>query len=368
MNNPQQNYRYIKLWGQDEKGKSILSVIAKRTYKIVPNDRCVPSSIQEPLTIGDTYFDNGDSLTASCEQESDLIPFKTSTDVVLNGFAHAPENKPVRELPVGIQIGDTSKYIYITGNRTCIHRMILDPIFTEPEPFTTMALRYENAYGGTDVRSSDSMTFMYPRNPIGKGFVMKKKKYAIDGLELPNLEDPAHLVVPDGLAVEKIKHWQDFPVPQSFGWYNKAWFPRVTYAGVMQADTPTYDGISETSSAEYGPKNFVESFKQFEMPVIDFRFFNGASFGLSLPFLCGSETVRLQNLDPYFPDLRFQLPDEKPSISIDIGEGPREAKTVLHTLMIFKEKNRVCLTWRGAVPYNGPKRPQYFKDSKVKVE
>lgn len=365
--NKEGKYSVIMLPGQDDSGKHILSVIAKRTYDIVPGECCVPSSKQIPLTPGDTYFDNGNPMSTSCEQESDYIPFKLATDVVFNGKAYAPENKPVLQLPVQIQINDLAQTILVIGNRTCTHRQFLNPVFSEPEPFTTMDIRFENAYGGIDTASHEAREFAYPRNPIGKGFALKGKKDCIEGLELPNLEDPEFLINPDMIVMDKMIYWEQYPTPQSFGWYGKSWFPRASFAGVMPADTVIYEKIREVSMG-YVPRDHIESFKKLKMKIMDFRFFNGATPGMTLPYMKGDECIKLLNLDPEYPELRFQLPNEKPHMSIDIGDGVNDLDVVLHTFMIFKEQNKVCLTWRGAMPYGGPEQFQFFKDLNVSVE
>ena len=89
------------------------------------------------------------------------------------------------------------------------------------------------------------------------------------------------------------------------------------------------------------------------LPDMDFRFFNGASSGLVVPFLSGTETVALLNLDPS-GEIQFQLPGERPTIGLDIGEGVQEPPVFLHTVLIRLEERQVDLVWRGAVAYPGP--------------
>lgn len=360
-------FQHIMLPAQDENGKHILSVIAKRTYDILPNERLRASETQAPLTPGDLYFNNGDPLTTSCEQESDYVPYKCATDVVFNGKAYAPHKRKAIELPVELHIGKWVKRIIVFGNRTCTYRKFFKPVYSEPEPFYTMDIRYENTYGGTNINPTNGQNLSYPRNPIGKGFIFTNTRESLNSLELPNLEDPNDILTPEFMFVEKMENWQNFPMPQSFGWYGKSWFPRATFAGVMPADTPLYDEIREAHIG-YVPKEHIEDFKKLKMKVMDFRFFNGATPGLSFPFLSGNEVVKLVNLDPHFPDLRFMLPGEKPSIGIDTGDGPKEVEVYLHTVMILKEQNQVCLTWRGSLPYGGPDQFKYFKDFDIVVE
>ena len=87
---------------------------------------------------------------------------------------------------------------------------------------------------------------------------------------------------------------------------------------------------------------------------MDFRFFCGASPGLAVPFLKGNERVQLLNLHPDGA-LSFTLPDDRPKIGVDIGNGLSEPQVVLQTVQIRCEdaKPQVDLVWRGAVPYPG---------------
>jgi hypothetical protein len=87
---------------------------------------------------------------------------------------------------------------------------------------------------------------------------------------------------------------------------------------------------------------------------MDFHFFNGASPGLVVPYLNGDEPVRLTNLSPEC-ELVFQLPGDRPRMSVNIGFGFQEPSIVaLHTVMFRMEQRQLDLVWRGAVPYPGP--------------
>ena len=85
---------------------------------------------------------------------------------------------------------------------------------------------------------------------------------------------------------------------------------------------------------------------------MDFRFFNGASAGLSLPYLQGGESVTTDFLTPE-GRFTFQLPSERPTISIDIGEDAQQTQVVLHTVMIHMEERKLDMVWRGGIRYPG---------------
>lgn len=344
-------------------GSPILTVIAKKTYNLIPNQTCTPSDTQLPLLAADAFFENGDPVTASCEFESDFIPYKPFVDIVLNGKAHAPGGKAVPSLT----ISEYTKSIVVFGNRRCRHRPSLDPVWSDPEPFIEMDLRYERAYGGVDIHSrEDNGALIYPRNPLGRGYVASNRKEAIDGLHMPNLEEPGNLLTPSSLIVEKPEDWQHKPLPQSFGWYGKSWFPRCTYAGVMPEHASIYQELREASLG-YVPSDLIENFKKLKLPMMNFRFFNGAPVDMQLEGIAGDESITLTGMDSQ-GDFSFELPEDTPCIAIDIGNGFQTPPVHVQTVCILKEQFRLYMVWRASLPYPGPERMHELPTLAVHVE
>lgn len=360
-------YVYVLLPAQKPDGAHILGAVVKRTYDINTDGSCTPSAEQAPLVTADKFYEGKDPLTASCLMESDFIPYKAATDVVVIGKAHAPGGLPTREVRVSVGVGNVTKTIVVFGDRRCTYSRQHGAIFSDPQPFQQMEIRYERAYGGVDLASYGAEAPMiYPRNPLGKGFIIKATKEVIDGLVLPNLEDPQHLLTPGTLSTGKMEEWQKQPMPQGFGWYGKLWYPRCSYAGVLPAYMSLYEEIQEAALGLV-PKDQVEQFKKFRMPILDFRFFNGASPPLAMPFLKGNEVVRTVNLGPEGM-FELALPGTTPKLSIDIGNGPQNPDVVLHTVCILKEDRRMYLVWRGAIEYPGPEKPGAITKMELTVE
>ena len=71
----------IVLPGQAPDGQHILAVLLKRSYTIVPNQLCRRAPKDRKLVAADTHF--GDPMNSTVRYESDFVPFKTATDVVL---------------------------------------------------------------------------------------------------------------------------------------------------------------------------------------------------------------------------------------------------------------------------------------------
>lgn len=360
-------YQHTTLPANDPKGQPILAVIVKRTYDLNRGDRCTHSEYQLPLFPSDKFFNNGDPLTTSCEFESDYIPYKPYVDIVLNGKAHAPGKEPVQSLLCSIIFGDNRKSVQVIGDRLCKYRAGLNPSWTDPEPFSEMVLRYERAYGGVDIYSrEDGGALLYPRNPLGKGYVIENKKEAVERLSLPNLEEPGNLLTPDNLITGNVDDWQRQPIPQGFSWYGKSWFPRCTYAGVLPEHASIYKEMREASLG-YVPKNLVEDFKKLKLPMMDFRFFNGAPVDLQLQEVRGDEEVTLVGMDQE-GNFNFSLPGDRPTVSMDIGNGREIPPTVIQTVCILKEEEKLYIVWRAAMPYPGPDKMHELPKFEVIVE
>jgi len=340
----------VVLPGQTPEGQHILTVLVKRTYDVAPEGMCRRAAADTKLVSGDVHYD--DPMNSPVKYESDFVPFKLATDVVVNGTAYAPGGRPAESFTASVQIGPMRKDILVFGDRVCRFQDGSPPVFTDPEPFTTMEVRYDRAYGGIDIYSDPKLPCPYARNPLGRGFVIANTKRAVDNLALPNLEDPRDLLTPERLCVGHFMHWERQPMPQGFGWFPKPWQPRASLAGVMPADRAVEQELRKAYALVVPPQQ-RELYAQTKLPDMDFRFFNGASPGLVLPFLSGGEWVLLTNLTPD-GELRFQLPGNRLTMGVDIGDGIQELNVVLHTVMVRADDGQVDLVWRGAVPYPGP--------------
>jgi hypothetical protein len=345
--------------GASPSGQPILSVLLKRTYRIEREGRTIRTRTDQPFHPADVY--HGEPFLSSLALESDVVAFKPATDVVLTGRVYAPDGEPVEMLHASLTVGGLGKELLVVGDRVCHYQGDYDPVFEDPVRFTAIDLRYEHAYGGIDAVFDPTGVYAYPRNPVGRGFVVDACEAAIEGLLLPNIEDPNDPLTPERLVVGAFEHWEQQPMPQGFGWYAKHWQPRIALAGVMpdppqapdgsqpvhagDADQPEYDALQDAEQAEAeAPPT---------LPYMDFDFFNGASPGLVFPYLGGDELVEAIHLTPA-GELRFSLPGETPRIGLDVGEGVWEPPVVLQTVMIRLDQREVDLVWRAAVAYAGP--------------
>lgn len=336
---------------KNELSEPVFCVLVKRTYDIRPSQAAVRAEQTPPFILVDVYYNNDDPQNSTVKYESELAPFKLATDFVVVGKAYAPGGRPAQSVDVVVEVGQRKRSIRVIGDRACNHREGRAPTFTEPEKFTEIELRYERAYGGKDLLSNPMLPFYYPRNHKGTGVALTNLREVVEGLRLPNLEDPADLLTPERVVLQKAERWNQQPLPQGLGWFQPVWYPRCSFVGAMPAYV-SLDDVLREETLGIVPKGQIALARQLRLPGYDVRFNSGASHGLVMPFLKGSELVRLTNLTPD-GDLSFDLPGDMPRITLDIGHGDQPLEPVLHTACVRMEAMQVDMIWRGALPYPG---------------
>jgi len=211
----------------------------------------------------------------------------------------------------------------------------------------------------------------YPRNPTGVGYIIHEGK-AMEGLRLPNLEDPDELLTPETLAVNDPYHWYGQPMSAGFDWYSYDWFPRSAHLGVTWSENGRPDmpksgdpPIREVRMGLLSPDIF--ELKPIEELISD-RVTNGASPGLAVPYLKGDEWVRLVHLDPNHPEFSFQLPKEVPRIFVKpLDEQQCELEPVLFSVIIHKERKLLSMVWGGRTETRWPYGPEQEQKVPFKV-
>ena len=337
--------------GRDDRGGHVFSVILKRSYRIVPGASAERLDSDAALRLIDEYYDQGDPEWSVVEHESELAPLKALTDVVVVGKAYAPGGRPIPRMGIEVQVGDRSKRLLVSGDRHCHFRGGGDPDFSDPEPFAEMDIRYDRAYGGRDEVSLPNVPFFYPRNFMGRGVVMRNVQEAVEGLPLPNIEDPEDLIMPERLFIGEPDRWHLQPIPQGFGWRQRTWYPRSALLGSYPAFLdPGIVTAEETMGLV--PPDHVALAKQFRLRPLEEQFANGASIGLMFNSFRGDETVTLRGLTSD-GELAFALPGETPAIGLDLGSGLKPLDVHVHTVSIRPDDMQVDLIWRGALAYAG---------------
>jgi hypothetical protein len=337
--------------GKNDQGEQIFSVVVKRTYMVKNGCIAVRRETDHELRIMDEYFENGDPEWATIRYEYEMAPFKPFADVVVIGKAYAPGGAAVSQMTATVKVADREKNVVIFGDRKCQYRDGSPPVFSDPEPFMEMEIRFERAYGGSDDTSIPDIPFFYPRNPLGTGIALRNTKEVIEGLVLPNIEDPNDLLAPERIVIEDPRLWHNQPLPQGFGWFQRNWYPRCSFAGSYPPFIEV-DVVTKEESMGLLPKNHVALAKQFRLPAFDSRFNNGASQGMMFPYLKGDETISLQGMTPD-GFLEFSLPGETPVVLIDIGQGEQQLQAALDTVCIRTDELEIDLVWRAVHVYEG---------------
>jgi hypothetical protein len=308
--------------GTGPDGLRIVSVLGKQTYRFQPDGK-IEIDEDEPIALAEERKIAGkeDLDLDPILVESDLVAWKPMADVVVHGEACAPRGKRARFFDVGLLVAGRTSMVRVFGDRK-IDISSGGLRFTDPELFETMPLHWGLAYGGHDVLTDPSSRLVYPRNPVGKGFLIAPPYEKIHGFALPNLENPHQALTPDTILLKRFEQWKKAPVPMAFGWTSPHFHDR-SVAG------------SETKKPPQAPLKTPPS------P-------NAAPAFLRFPRLQGDEPVALGYMDPDFPRIEFSLPADVPRAYLDLGRGAITLPTILQTVEIYPATRQITLLWRGA--------------------
>ncbi len=371
--------------GKDPEGCHILSVLAKRTYRVRTDGHCELTEEQQPLCEEPQDDDKTGCLAMDC----DLYPFKLATDVVVRGNAWAPNQLPRSKFTSRVSVGGCQKSLLVMGNRKCTSSATGRPVISEPEVIEKVPLDLSRAYGGRDrlmeQRNGNpflalqpylvghqwdlnaASPYVYPRNPFGTGYLIEGTRESFEQLALPNLEDPADLLGPDRLSAGHPGMWMRMPIPHSTDWLDYRCFPRHAYLGIIPYSEPFNEELPE-SVRGFAPNGLLDDGN---MPddLISLRLASGASLGLQIPFLQGGEIVELQNLHASQSLMRIRLPKERPLIWTDGRKGKLAGTNpVIHSLIIEPDAAILNIVWRGSSQALRPYLPEELEKMPLKVE
>jgi hypothetical protein len=309
-------YAAERTWVRDRDGAEIWLVAVKCSFDISPDGETSVAPEQPPVAQAPVFVDEA-APQPSLLYEMDLVRTKLTTDVLLIGNAHAPGGVPVTQLDVGLRVGPIAKRLRVTGDRVW-----LGGAPSEPEPFSTMPLVWERAYGGVDPWTRDAPLPQFDvRNPAGTGFVMEAAH--AEGVRLPNIEYPDQCV----------RAWSDRPEPAGFGPLCNHWQPRAGFAG-------TYDEAWQRDRLPLLPVDF------------DDRHYQCAPVDQQAPqFLVGDEPVLMVHLAQQ-SEIRFALPRVLLGFETFFSDGMQvlHERPQLHTVILEPAVMRVSLVWHSALP------------------
>lgn len=366
-------------------GAPMLAVLAKRTYTVDRAGRLVPADDQAPLVVEPEMHADLPTLLLA---DSDLCPYKPRTDVVVHG--HAYGFRRVRKLEAVVRVAGLEHRIAVFGERHASLSPRGEVLFSEPEPIDKVPLSYTHAYGGRDriaekkyytplteepelVRSMQGVDldaaspYIYPRNPVGRGYLIETTTAAVHALQLPQLEDPSDLLTPQRIVAGDPQLWHRMPLPRGTGWIDYSWYPRIAFFGIVPIveyfDEPPLEverGLAPDYLADGTGKMIPER------SALDVA--NGASLGLQAPLLRGGEPVELAGMHPTRPRWSFTVPPA-PRLHTDGRNGKLNAtEPVLHSLIVSPDLDTVTVLWRGCAPALRTYAPKELETMPLRVE
>lgn len=296
----------------DRQGIDTLYVPIQATFALGPVLTVADKQVAPPLA--DAYY--GEPESSSLRTAGEMHLGKPGTDVVLRGSARAPRGRAIPSMRVSLRVAERIKSVQVTGDRTYLGARGI----SQPEPFTSMPLIYERAFGGTlldpDGRSPPRIE---RRNPVGVGLALAHRRGKA-GDPLPNLEDPADLLRGPG----------QHPAPQGFGFVTASWEPRVLYGG-------TYDARWQRERAPYLPVDFDPRHFQSAAPELTFA-----------RHLEGGEPVRLEGVSAD-GTLAFALPRCALRVDFRVRGQHHTPPVTLETVLVDTDEGSLQLTFRAAL-------------------
>jgi hypothetical protein len=363
-----------------------LALVMKLTFRITENGQCVPAEQQLPLIDDFPVYEELEAphVSPPC-WDSDLMAFKAGTDVVVQGHAYS-YSEHATTVDTELKLPGVSRVVRVHGSRR-VEWQGKKPVFTPAEPFEQMPLRYDRAYGGCDVinqpKVSDILlhqvkeaspgwrldTFSdhhYPRNPAGRGFLMKLTREASADLELPNLEFPFDPITPERLAIGEPMSWMNAPLPAAYDWIDPSWFPRIAYLGL----TPEYylpeEGVKEIGLGWAAPD--LMKLRTVRHGGFHPTFQHAASPGLVRRRLQPATQMELRNLFPKQARRRIQLTGKVPHVEIRRSESERlSTNSYLSAVVIRPDLDQVIEIWSARAKVLRPYWPSELEEMTWKI-
>jgi hypothetical protein len=341
----------------------VLSVLCKRSYRWDKEGRVRPATEPCALSLDEVHARRDDRNGALVVQGRDVWPLKAATDVIVTGHAHAPDGRPVSKLDVSVSVGRRERRIVAFGPRFVEYRGRTTPAFSAPERFSSVEVSYWNAYGGIDPMVlprglDDTPSFAgkptlelfpgsYPRNPSGCGYLIEPTRELLDGLELPQLEDPAHLLTPDTLLVREPAKWWRQPLPAAFGFCHALMFPRVVHCGGRPYHMPEQsDELAQMPELELGALS-LEALIDKEARHPNLRMTQEAAPHMIMPFLNGDEPVKLSGFSAHGAH-EFLVPSDRPNMQLRVdGSDVEQTGACIHSLVIDADNQTFYLVHSG---------------------
>ncbi len=284
-------------------------VVVKATYDLAPDGRPTLAKEQRPPLVAPEF--SGEDGASSLRYDLDLCPDKPGTDVIVNGSAHAPGGRPTDRVEITLRVGDRRKSLTVVGDRPFVATALGDVVPAPAQPFMTMPVVFERAYGGHDRTDPDpARQKLFAENPVGTGHVVDRA--SLLGKVAPNIEAEGGTV--PGLG----------PIACS-------WQPRARLAG-------TYDGAWFETRRPLLPRDFDP--RHHMCAPQDQQF---------IPHLAGDVHVALTNMTPNGL-LAVPLPKVYFAFETKFVTGPpMQHRAKLHTVILEPDVASLMMVWHTSL-------------------
>ncbi len=280
-----------------------LQVVLKATFSL-PGHKPVPAG--EGLAIRE---ENGEHDGAYVE--SDISFEKQGADLVICGDAVAPRHAPVREMALGVHLGEHHQRYVVTGERHWLAGP-RGPTMSDPKPFTRMPLDYRQAFGGSyTIPGTGDIPF--GRNPIGKGWAPNMPGVDYPHRPLPNLE----------YSERRVTSPFDETDPAGLSWYPLTWGLRMMHGLEIQPSGP---------------------------PKVLPRLWNAAHPDWVLPAYPAGERLRLDGFQATGP-LEIEVPALPVCLEHTLHGAPQSLPARPDTLCVEPSAGRMFVLARWMIPY-----------------
>lgn len=298
-----------------------LSLILKGTFKLRPDQpaAALPRDAQPQVKGDEMYMDD---LGRSLRYGSDLVPMKVRGEVTFTATCHTPDGRPRAACDVSVAVGPIQKALRVTGDRVWTRDAHGQVAPGRAQPFTSLSLRWERAFGGLS----------YAENPLGRGAEPAPDDAGNLVHALPNVE----------YADRRVADLKDRPPPAGLGPIAPTWEPRLRRQG-------TRDQRWAMFRAPLPPKDF------------DPRSYNAAPDDQQLAegFFRGDEAIAATGLHPTLPVYRAALPGKRIRLFLLArkpgAQGPIdparfvEVMLNLDTIHVDMDAEELTLVWRRPV-------------------
>ncbi|MFK7994437.1 MAG: DUF2169 domain-containing protein [Granulosicoccus sp.] len=367
----------IQIEGGEDKLSCFANAFIKFTYRIDPRSKTLKPANAVPLQ-NDL---KDESLQPRLPPHSDYWPWKTYTDIGINGAAYVADGASAQQHSVSAVIGKRRRDIQVFGQRF-IEFQRGKPTIGQTQPFTEQPLGLEFAYGGCDFRvpfdNSDpraiSVTLdadhpgLYPRNPWGTGYLAMNDP--VDGMPLPLLEDPSDLLTNNRLIATSPEEWYRQPMPAHIGWVPVNCFPRNLFIAI-ECD-PWFPPPDDAQLKEISLGHLAKGYRNLLANQIfgmepHWRFHQEAVPDFMFKNDVHGAPVLLKGLHPEYPVIEFSLPQAAPVLKMKIEDIVENVQPFLTSVEITPDKELVTMTYTASMNSPRPFIPGIHKKIPVAI-